>query len=186
MISTNDIRPGQAILFEGRICLITDYERIKPGKGGSFVRAKLKDINTGQVLDKTWRGEQKVEQAILSNRPHQYLYHQADIYHFMDVESYEQVALSASQVPEEISRFLRENMEVQITFHEQKPLKVELPPFVELAVESTSPGVRGDTVSGATKPATLETGAVVQVPLFVDVGDVIKVDTRTGAYLTRV
>lgn len=185
MISTNDIRPGQAIIYEGRICLITDYERIKPGKGGSFVRAKLKDINTGQVLDKTWRGEQKVDQAILSNRPHQYLYRQGDIFHFMDMESYEQIALSGSQVPEEVARFLKENMEVQITFHEEKPLKLELPAYVELLVTNTSPGLRGDTVSGATKPATLETGAQVQVPLFVNEGDVIKVDTRTGYYLTR-
>jgi elongation factor P len=186
MISTNDMRPGQAIIFEGRICLITDYDRVKPGKGPSFVRAKLKDVNTGQMLDKTWRGEHKVELAVLQGRPHQYLYHQGDIYHFMDVETYEQVALSAGQVPDEVARFLKENLEVLITLHDQKPLKVELPPFVELEVTATSPGVRGDTVSGANKPATLETGATVQVPLFVEVGDVLKVDTRTGAYVTRV
>lgn len=186
MISTNDMRPGQAIIFEGRIVLITEYDRVKPGKGPTFVRAKLKDVNTGQVLDKTWRGEQKVELAILQARPHQFLYHQGGMFHFMDLETYEQTVLGESQVPEEISRFLQENLEVQITFHDQKPLKVELPPFVQLKVTSSSPGVRGDTVSGATKPATLETGAVVQVPLFVEEGDVLKIDTRTGAYVTRV
>lgn len=180
------MRPGQAIIYEGRICVIADYDRVKPGKGPSFVRVKLKDVHTGQMLDKTWRGEQKVELAILQGRPHQYLYQQGDIYHFMDMESYEQVALGADQVPDEVASFLKENMEVQLVLHDQKPLKVELPPFVQLKVTASSPGVRGDTVSGATKPATLETGATVQVPLFVEVGDVIKVDTRTGAYVTRV
>ena len=185
VISTNDMRPGQAIIFEGRICLIAEYERVKPGKGPTFVRAKLKDVNTGQVLDKTWRGEQKVELAILQPRPHQYIYRQGDLYHFMDTETFDQIALGRDEVPDEIARFLKENMEVQVTFHNQKALKVEIPSFVELKVTTTSPGLRGDTVSGASKPATLESGAVIQVPLFVNEGDVVKVDTRTGTYVTR-
>ena len=186
MISTNDMRSGQAILFEGRICLIVGYERAKPGKGPSFVKVKLKDLNTGQVLDHTWRGEQKVELAILQSRPHQYLYQQGPLYHFMDLETYEQFALRRESVGD-IVQYLKENMEVQITFHDDKPVKVAVPAFVELSVTETTPGVKGDTVSGgATKPATLEAGAVVQVPLFVNEGDVIKVDTRTGAYVTRV
>jgi elongation factor P len=185
MISTNDMRPGQAIIFEGRICLIAEYDRVKPGKGPTFVRAKLKDVNTGQVLDKTWRGEQKVELAILQERPHQFLYRQGERYHFMDTESYDQAELGPEQVPKEIARFLKENMEVQVTFHDGKAVKVEIPAFVTLKVASTSPGLRGDTVSGASKPATVETGAVIQVPLFVNEGDMVKVDTRTGTYVTR-
>jgi elongation factor P len=185
MISTNDMRPGQAIMYEGRICVITDYDRVKPGKGPTFVRAKLKDVMTGQVLDKTWRGEQKVELIILAGRPHQYMYKQGGMFHFMDLQSYDQVGLNDKQVPEEISRFLRENMEVQITFHNETPVKVEIPSFVELKVTSTAPGLRGDTVSGASKPATLESGMTIQVPLFINQGDVLKVDTRTGTYVTR-
>jgi elongation factor P len=185
MISTNDMRPGQAIIFEGRICLITQYDRVKPGKGPTFVRAMLKDVTTGQTLDKTWRGEQKVELAILDQRPHQYLYRQGDQFHFMDMQSYDQIALGPEQVPKEVVPFLKENMEVVVTFHDQHALKVELPAFVNLKVVATAPGVRGDTVSGASKPATLETGAVIQVPLFISEGDLLKVDTRTGAYVTR-
>ena len=135
MISTNDMRPGQAILFEGRICLIVEYERIKPGKGPTFVRVKLKDINTGQSLDKTWRGEQKVELAILEPRPHQFLYRQGEKYHFMDTATYDQVELGPEQVPKEIARFLKENMEVQVTFHNGKAIKVEIPAFVTLKVD---------------------------------------------------
>ena len=184
MISTNDMRAGQAIIFEGRICLIADYQRVKPGKGPTFVKVKLKDLNTGQGLDHTWRGEQKVELAILQSRPHQYLYRQGDLYHFMDTETYEQIALGPDSVAD-IAQYLKENMEVQITFHDNKPFKVAVSPFVEMKVVKTDPGMKGDTVSGATKPATIESGAVVQVPLFVNEGDVLRVDTRTGAYVTR-
>ncbi len=185
MISTNDMRPGQTILFEGRICLITSYERVKPGKGSSFVKVKLKDINTGQALDHTWRGEQKVELAILETRPHQYLYRQNDMCHFMDLATYEQIALGPEYV-DGILPYLKENMEVQIVFHNDRQVRVDLPSFVEVKVAKSAPGVRGDTVTGARKPATLETGAVVQVPLFIDEGDTIKVDTRDGSYVTRV
>ena len=184
MISTNDMRTGQAIIHNDRICLIADYQRVKPGKGPTFVKVKLKDLNTGQVLDHTWRGEQKVELAILQSRPHQFLYKQGDLYHFMDLDTYEQVALAADAV-EEIAPYLSENMEVAITFHENKPVKAAIPSSVTLKVVETSPGVKGDTVSGATKPATLESGVVIQVPLFINQGDVIKVDTREGQYLTR-
>lgn len=185
MISTNDMRSGQAIIFDGKICLITDYERVKPGKGPSFVKAKLKDINSGQVLDKTWRGEHKVELAILQGRPHQYLYRQGNLYHFMDAETYDQIVVDADFV-QDVAAYLKEGMDLQITFHKNKPVKVEVPNFLELKVSKTEPGVKGDTVSGAAKPATVETGAVVQVPLFVNEGDRIKVDTRTGSYVTRV
>ncbi len=185
MISTNDMRAGQAIVFESRICLIADYQRVKPGKGPTFVKVKLKDLNTGQVLDHTWRGEQKVELAILQSRPHQYLYRQGDLHFFMDLETYEQVPLGSDAVGD-ILQYLKENMEVQIMFHRDKPMKVSVSPFVELKVTETDPGMKGDTVSGATKPAEIESGAVVQVPLFVNEGDVLKVDTRTGTYVMRV
>lgn len=179
------MRAGQAIMHNGRICVIADYERMKPGKGPTFVRVKLKDINTGQLLDHTWRGEQKVELAILQGRPHQYLYKQAGTYHFMDLETYEQLAVNADFV-RDVEKYLVENMELTITFHKDKPIKAEVPNFLEIKVTETAPGVKGDTVSGATKPATLESGLVVQVPLFVNEGDAIKVDTRSGSYMTRV
>lgn len=185
MISTNDMRAGQAIVHDDRICIIADYERMKPGKGPTFVRVKLKDINTGRVLDHTWRGEQKVELAILQSRPHQYLYSQGELYHFMDLETYDQITLDADFVAE-VRKYLLENMEVSITFHKAKAVKVEVPNFLELQVTQTDPGVKGDTVSGATKPAALESGVVIQVPLFVGEGDRVKVDTRTDAYVTRV
>ncbi len=185
MISTNDMRSGQAIIFEGRICLIADYTRMKPGKGPTFVKAKLKDMSTGQVLDKTWRGEQKVELAILKTRSQQYLYQKGGLYHFMDLETYDQITLSEDAVTD-VKKYLLENMEVTMTFHESKPFKVELPAFVEMKVVQTDPGLKGDTATGATKPATLASGAVVQVPLFVETGDVLRVDTRTDTYVTRV
>ena len=185
MISTNDMRAGQAIIFGDRICLIADYQRVQPGKGASFVKVKLKDINTGQVLDHKWRGEQQVELAILQSRPHQYLYQQDGLFHLMDLETYDQIALDEGAAANMV-KYVKESMEVNVTFHDKKPVKVEVPAFVELMVARTDPGVKGDTVSGTTKPATLETGAVVRVPLFVNEGDVIRVDTRDGSYVTRV
>ena len=179
------MRAGQAIVHDGRLCLIADYQRVKPGKGPTFVKVKLKDINTGQLLDHTWRGEQKVEQAILLSRPHQYLYSQGNLYCFMDVETYDQITLDSDFVGD-AAQYMVENMEVQILFHNDKPVKVSTPDFVELKVTQTDPGVKGDTVSGATKPATLASGAAVQVPLFVNTGDVLRVDTRTNTYVTRV
>ena len=185
MISTNDMRAGQTIVHNGRIVVVADYERMKPGKGPTFVRVKLKDVLTGQVLDHTWRGEQKVERAVLQTRSHQYLYRQAELCHFMDLETYEQTALGSDLV-KEIEKYLVENMEVSIMFYRDRAVKVEMPNFLELKITQTDPAVKGDTVSGATKPATLEPGAVVQVPLFVNMGDTIRVDTRTGSYVTRV
>ena len=185
MISTNDLRAGQAIIHNGRICVVSDYERMKPGKGPTFVRVKLKDVSTGRVLDHTWRGEQKVELAILQSRPHQFLYRQGDQYTFMDLDTYEQITLDSDFIGD-VEQYLAENMEISITCHNNKPVKVEVPTFVEMKVVKTDPGVKGDTVSNTTKPATIESGAVVQVPLFVAEGDVIRVDTRTDTYITRV
>jgi elongation factor P len=184
MISTNDMRAGQAIIYEGKICVITEYNRVKPGKGASIAKVKLKDLITGQVFDHSWKGEDKVEQAILAKRPFTFLYKQGGMFHFMDTENYDQIAVSRELV-EHGEEWLKENMEVLITFHNDKPVVVDVPQFVELKVTETAPGVRGDTVSGATKEATLETGAIVQVPLFINIGDVLKIDTRTGDYVTR-
>ena len=185
MISTNDMRAGQAIVLDGCLYQIAGYERMKPGKGPTFVKVKIKDLQTGRVLDHTWRGEQKVELAILQNRKHQYLYEQGDLYHFMDLETYDQIALPAEQVAG-VVKYLLESMEVEITFHKDNPIKVDIPDFVEMKVVQTDPGVKGDTVSGSTKPATIAPGAVIQVPLFVNEGDVLKVDTRTDTYISRV
>jgi len=184
MISTNDMRAGQSIVHNGRICAIAEYQRVKPGKGPTFVKVKLKDLVTGQMLDHTWRGEQKVELADLRTRKHQYLYRQGDTYHFMDLETYDQIGLTADRL-EGVAEYLKDGMAVDITFFKNAPLKIAAPSFVELAVVETAPGVRGDTVTGSTKPAKLESGAVIQVPLFIEVGEMLKVDTRTGTYVGR-
>jgi len=184
MISTNDMRTGQSIIYEGRICQIAEYQRVKPGKGPTFVKVKLKDLQTGQMLDHSWRGEQKVELAILQNRKHQFLYRQGDQFFFMDLETYDQISLSKDKIAD-LAKWLKDGMEVDITVHNETPIKIEAPPFVNYKVVATDPGVKGDTAAGGTKPATLETGAVIQVPLFINIGDVLKVDTRTGVYVTR-
>lgn len=185
MISTNDLRAGMYIAFEGRVCQVTHYEFYKPGKGSSIVRVKMKDLVTGQTLDKTWKGEQKIDQAIVTRRPYEYLYFDGTTYHFMDAETYEQVELPPAQV-EGILPFLKENTQVSLVMHESQTIGVELPDFVELKVVEAEPGVKGDTATGATKSVKLETGATLTVPLFVSEGDVLKVDTRTGEYVTRV
>ena len=185
MISTNDLRAGMYIVFEGRVCQVTHYEFYKPGKGSSIVRVKLKDLDTGQTLDKTWKGEQKVDQAIVTRRPYEYLYNDGAMFHFMDAETYDQKEIPAAQV-EGILPFLKENTRVSLVMHESRILGVELPDFVELKVVEAEPGVKGDTATGATKTVKLETGATLTVPLFIVEGDVLKVDTRTGEYVTRV
>jgi len=184
MISTNDMRAGQSIVHDGRICAIAEYQRVKPGKGPTFVKVKLKDLVTGQMLDHTWRGEQKVELATLRTRKHQYLYRQGSDYHFMDLETYDQINFSEDRL-EGVVEYLKDGMEVDITFYKNAPIKIAAPDFVELAVAETDPGARGDTVTGGTKPAKLESGAIIQVPLFIEVGQVLKVDTRTGTYVSR-
>ena len=182
----NDVKQGMAVTFEGRLYAVIKSSHVKPGKGPPFVKVKLKNLVTGQVLDHTWRGEQKVELAILLTRKHQYLYRQGSEYHFMDMETYEMTPLSADIVGEDQLPYLEENMACEGLTRDGAVLAVELPQFVELAVVETEPGVRGDTAQGATKPARLGPGAVVQVPLFVNEGDVIKVDRNTDKYLERV
>lgn len=185
MIGTNDLRAGMYIVFEDRVCQVVHYEFFKPGKGASIVRVKLRDLRTGQGLEKTWKGEQKLEQAIITRRPHEYLYHDGQTYHFQDVETYDQVSLSKDKV-ESIKDFMPENTQVNLVVHGEEVLGVEIPDFVELPVVEAEPGVKGDTATGATKTVKLSTGATINVPLFINKGDVLKVDTRTGDYVTRV
>ena len=183
-VSTADFRKGLKIELEGEPYIITDFLHVKPGKGGAFIRTKLKSLVTGNVIDRTFRSGEKVQTPSLEEKTMQYLYHEGDAYHFMDSGTYEQFTLSGELLGSD-SNFLQENVEVEILFHNGQPIGVELPLFVELRIVQTEPGVKGDTASGGTKPATLETGAVIQVPLFLNEGDVIKVDTRTGEYIER-
>ena len=184
MILAGDLRPGMKIELDGAPYVVTDYQWVKPGKGGAFNRTKLRNMRTGSIVERTFRTEEKVEQAVLEERRAQFMYRSDDEFHFMDTETYEQFYLSEAQLGD-AQNYLKEEMVVTIVSHREKPLTVEVPIFVELAVAETDPGVRGDTASGGSKPATLETGAVIQVPLFINVGDRLRVDTRTGTYIER-
>jgi elongation factor P len=185
MISTNDVRPGMTLDLEDGIFLIVDYQHHKPGKGRAMVRMKLKNIESGAVVDRTFRADEPVRQAIIQRRPHQFLYRDDFGFHFMDGETYSQIPLSADEVGEAAS-YLNEGDTVGLSMYEGKPIGIDLPASVEMQVVQTEPGVKGDRSSAGTKPATTDTGLVVQVPLFVENGDRIKVDTRTGSYMTRV
>jgi elongation factor P len=183
-VSTADFKKGLRIVFDGQPYAIVDFQHVKPGKGGAFVRTKLKHMRVGKVIDNTFRAGEKVDLVEYDEKHMQFLY-KDDRYHFMDTETYEQVSLSADEVGD-AREYLKENTEVDVLYIDGAPTTVDVPNFVELAVAQTDPGVRGDTAQGGTKRATLETGAVVQVPLFLNEGDVVKVDTRTGEYLGRV
>ncbi len=185
MISTAEFRNGAKIEIDGEPFVIVEFQHVKPGKGGAFVRTKLKSLKTGNVIDRTYRSGEKVEAPNLEERTMQYLYNTGEEYFFMDSESYEQFSLTADHIGD-VAKWLKENMMVQVMYHNDEPINVEVPMFVELKVVKTDPGVKGDTASGGTKPATLETGAVVKVPLYLEEGEVIKIDTRTGEYLERV
>ena len=183
-VSTAEFKKGLKIQFDGAPYTIVDFQHVKPGKGGAFVRTKLKHMRLGRVIDNTFRAGEKVELVDFEEKRMQFLY-KDDRYHFMDLDTYDQISLSAEEVGE-ARDFLKENTEVEILFIENSPVTVELPNFIEIRIAKTDPGIRGDTASGGSKPATLETGAVIQVPLFLNEGDVVKVDTRSGDYLGRV
>ena len=185
MVSTNDFKNGMAIEVDGQVFTIVEFQHVKPGKGGAFVRTRLKNILTGAVLDKTFRAGEKFRQARVEAKKMQYLYATPEEVVLMDNETYEQLTLSPDLVGEAL-KFVKDNMEVEILMVDSKPTELIPPIFVELEVTETQPGVKGDTVTGGNKPATLETGAVVSVPLFLKEGDRIKVDTRTGEYVERV
>lgn len=183
-VSTADFKKGLRIVFDGQPYVIVDFQHVKPGKGGAFVRTKLKHMKLGKVVDNTFRSGEKVELVDFEEKRMQFLYRD-DRYHFMDLETYEQVSLSPAEVGD-ARDYLQESAGVEVLYIDGAPATVELPNFVELTIVRTEPGVRGDTAQGGSKPATLETDAVIQVPLFLNEGDVVKVDTRTGEYLGRV
>jgi elongation factor P len=173
------------IMYNDKMWFIVDFQHVKPGKGGAFVRTKLKELKTGRVVDITFRAGEKVEDVRVENKKLQYLYSDGASFHFMDTESYEQFEITADFVGD-AAKWLKENDEVQVVYAGGEMIGVEPPMFVELQVTETDPGFKGDTVQGGTKPATLETGAIVQVPMFVESGDTLKIDTRDGSYITRV
>lgn len=185
MISAGEFKNGVTIELDGNLYVIIDFQHVKPGKGAAFVRSKLRDIVNGGILERTFRPTEKMPRAHIDRKDMQYLYSDGELYHFMDVESYEQSAIDASQIGDTL-RYVKENEMVKILSHNGNVFGIEPPMFVELEITDTEPGFKGDTATGATKPATVETGAVVQVPLFISSGEMIKIDTRTGEYLGRV
>ncbi|HTL61333.1 MAG TPA: elongation factor P [Nitrospira sp.] len=185
MISTTDFRGGVRLMVDGEPYYIVEFQHVKPGKGGAFVRTKLKSYLSGNVLDRTFRSGERFEEPDLEEREMQFLYATGDEYTFMDTETYEQLTFEKKQLGENAD-LLKENMNAKILIYEHRPIDVELPIFIELKVVDAEPGVRGDTASGGTKPAVVETGATIKVPLYLEVGTVIKIDTRTRAYVERV
>lgn len=185
MISTSEFRNGARLELDGMPYYIVEFQHVKPGKGGAFVRTRLKNLKTGQVLDRTFRSGEKFNEPDLDECDMQFLYASGDSYTFMDTSSYEQFTYDKSQLGNNTD-LLKEETIVQILLYEGKPISVELPTFMELKVVETDPGIRGDTASGGTKPAVVETGATIKVPLYLEAGEVIKVDTRTREYVERV
>jgi elongation factor P len=184
-ILAGDFRKGITFQMDGNIMVIVDFQHVKPGKGAAFVRTKIRNVVTGSVLEKTFNPTEKFELAMIETKKMEYLYSDEGLYYFMDNESYEQIPLNHDQV-EEALNFVKENMSVTVKFFNGTPFSVEPPNFVELLITECEPGVRGDTATGGSKPATLETGYTVNVPFFVNEGDIIRVDTRTGEYMSRV
>ena len=185
MISAGDFKNGVTVEIDGNIYQILEFQHVKPGKGAAFVRTKLKNIISGGVVEKTFRPTEKFPKAHIDRKDMQSLYRDGDLFNFMDVETYDQIALNEDVVGDSL-KFVKENEVVKICSHNGNVFSVEPPLFVELAITETEPGFKGDTAQGATKPATVETGAIVMVPLFVEQGDVLKIDTRSGEYLSRV
>ena len=185
MISAGDFKNGITLEYDGNICQIIEFQHVKPGKGAAFVRTKLRNIISGGIVETSFRPTEKFPQARIDRKDMQYLYGDDDFYNFMDVETYDQISLTKESVGDAL-KFVKENEMCKVCSHNGNVFAVEPPLFVELEITDTEPGFKGDTATGATKPATVETGAVVYVPLFVEMGDVLKIDTRTGEYLSRV
>lgn len=185
MATTNDLKNGLVLNIDGQLWTVVEFQHVKPGKGGAFVRTKLRNLRSGNVFDRTFNAGVRVEQAILERKDMQFLYRDGDEYVFMDTDTYDQQHVSPVALGD-AADYMVENSVAIIAFHNGEIVSVEIPASVELTVSDTEPGIQGDRVSGARKPATLETGKVVQVPLFVNIGDRVKVDTRSGDYITRV
>ena len=184
MISSNDFRTGVTVELDGSVWRVVEFLHVKPGKGSAFVRTKLKNVQTGNTVEKTFRAGETVPQANLEKRNMQYTYKDSDDFVFMDMETYEETRMSEKSLGDRVN-YLKEEMEVNVIFWDEKVLEVELPTSVVLEITDTDPGVKGDTATGGTKPATVETGAQVMVPLFISIGEKIKIDTRDGSYLGR-
>jgi elongation factor P len=185
MYESSDIRKGLKIQMDGNPYTVVEFQFVKPGKGTAFTRTKIKNLKTGAVLERTIRSGEKLEPANIEEREMQFLYKEGDNYHFMDNTTYDQSFISADDIGD-AGQFMPDNINVSVMFFDDAPIGVTLPNFVELEVAHTEPGVKGDTASGATKPATLSTGAIINVPLFVEEGEVLKIDTRTSEYIERV
>ncbi len=184
MISVNDFKTGVTIELDGQPYQVVDFQHVKPGKGAAFVRAKLKNVKNSAVVEKTFRGGEKVPRAHLDRREMQYLYNDSDGYVLMDTENYDQITVGKESLGDSV-KWLLENMLVAVLIYQDSVIGIDIPNFVELTVVETEPGIKGDTATGATKNATLETGAVVQVPLFINTGDKLRIDTRSGQYMER-
>ena len=184
MISVNDLRTGLTIELDGDVYAVVDFLHVKPGKGAAFVRTKLRNVRTGFVVERTFNAGEKVPPARVETRDMQYLYASDNLFTFMDTESYDQIALPEEKLGDAV-KFLKENMTISVQMYQGEAIGIQLPNTVELEVVETDPGLKGDTAAGGTKPATLETGAIVNVPLFINIGDIIAVDTRSKEYLKR-
>jgi elongation factor P len=184
-VTSNTLKTGMCISHKGKMWIVVEFQHVKPGKGAAFVRTKLKEVQTGRVLEETFRAGERIEDVRMETKRLQYLYDDGDTYYFMDERSYEQVELAADFIGD-AAVWMKENDTAQVMVADGNMIGVEPPMFVELEVTKTEPGVKGDTAQGGNKPATLETGATVQVPLFIEVGDTLKIDTRDGSYITRV
>ncbi len=185
MISTNDFKTGLTIELDNDVYQVVEFQHVKPGKGSAFVRSKLRNLRTGAVVDKTFNAGEKIPKARVDRKEVQYLYNDGKEYYFMDMETFDQFGMTTGQLGDAV-KYLKENMTITNLLFKGQSIGVELPNYVELEVVETSPGIKGDTASGGGKPATLETGAVVNVPFFIEVGDVLQIDTRSGQYIKRV
>jgi len=184
MITTSEFKNGLTVVLDGELCVIAEYQHVKPGKGGAFVRTKLRRLKDGSVIEKTFRVGEKFEEAYIEKHALQFLYRSGTTFHFMNLGNYEDVQVEDAVLGPGAA-FLKENMEVEGRFHGGRLIGLDLPVFVDLKIEETGPGVRGDTAKAGTKPATVETGATIQVPLFVESGETVRIDTRTGSYVSR-
>lgn len=184
-LSINEIKAGITILVDNTVWLVIDTQHVKPGKGAAFVRAKMRNLKNASVQEKTFRGDEKIAEAFVEERKLQYQYCSGDMYHFMDQENYEEISIAKENMGDNI-KFLKDNIDVAAYFFKDEVLNVNLPNFVEFTITHTEPGIKGDTAKSGTKPAEIDTGATIQVPLFINTGDRIKIDTRTGGYVERV
>jgi len=185
MINANQLKTGLTIEYDGQVYIVCESQPVKPGKGGAFTRTKLKNLRTKKIIDKTFRAEERFQEAYVEEKKMQYLYRSGNMYHFMDQDNFEELVLEEEKLSEVIN-FLKENMDISVIIYKQEIFDVKLPIFIQLKVTHTEPGIRGDTARASFKPAKLETGASIQVPLFINENDTIKIDTRTGVYVERV